>query len=49
MGEFSLSLVKGFIDEPLHLDRIKYLYVHKDNPYFESINNKNPFNWLVQS
>lgn len=31
---------KGFIDEPLHLDRIKYLYVHKDNPYFESINNQ---------
>ena len=25
---------KGFIDVPLHLDRIKYLYVHKDNPYF---------------
>lgn len=30
---------KGFIGEPLHLDRIKYLYVDKDNPYFKAENN----------
>ena len=31
---------KGFTDEPKHMDRIKYLYVHKDNPYFEANNNR---------
>ena len=31
---------KGFLGEPLHLDRIKYLYIHKDNPYFIAVNNK---------
>ena len=31
---------KGFISNPLHLDRIKYLYVHNDNPYFISNKNK---------
>ena len=30
---------KGFVGEPLHLNKIKYLYVHKDNLYFESENN----------
>ena len=31
---------KGFVGSLLHLDRIKYLYVHKNNPYFEAKNNK---------
>lgn len=31
---------KGFINIPLHLDRIKYLYVHKDNPIYKSEYNK---------
>ena len=30
---------KGFIGDPLHMDRIKYIYVHPDNPYFEADNN----------
>ena len=31
---------KGFINTPKHIDKIKYLYVHKDNPYFKAENNK---------
>ncbi len=31
---------KGFIGEVKHMDKIVYLYVDKDNPFFESQNNK---------
>ena len=30
---------KGFIGVPKHLDKIKYLYIHKNNTYFKTENN----------